>query len=69
MKFKEQKVNVESEVKRIDELTASFTLIFNDFNDCFNGFVEREARLETLHTQAIRKSKELNKKVQIEVMA
>ena len=60
---------MESEANRIDAITKHLVEVFNDFSDCFNSFLEREARLETLHTQAIRKSKELNKKVQIEIMA
>ena len=56
-------MEVDAEVSRIDALTTHLTDIVGDFEDCFNSVIEREARLETLHTQAIRKSKELNKKV------
>ena len=68
-RFKQAGLEVEDDIRRIENLTGSIQQVFNDFVLCFNQFVSREERLETLHTQAIKKSKELSKKMQLEVMA
>ena len=69
LRFKEASAEVDCDIRRIENLTESLQKVFNEFVACFNQFVQREERLETLHTQAIRKSKELSKKMQLEVMA
>ena len=61
--------DIDSEIQRIEEMTDHLQGIFNDFVSCFNNFVEREARLGELHQQAIKKSQELRKKMQLEILA
>ena len=68
-RFKEAGQEVEKDISRIENLTGHIQTCFNDFVLCFNSFVQREERLETLHHQAIKKSQELSKKIQLEVMA
>lgn len=43
--------------------------LFNDFASCFNEFTEREERLLELHDVAVKKGKELAKKMRLEVLA
>lgn len=68
-RFKQAGTEVDKDIQRIEQLTEHIQQVFNDFALCFNSFVQREERLETLHHQAIKKSKELSKKIQLEVMA
>ena len=62
-RFKEAGSEIDKDILRIEGLTRHIQQVFNDFIGAFNSFVQREERLETLHHQAIKKSKELNKKV------
>ena len=39
--------------------------MFNEFSAVFNSFVQREQRLEMLHEQAVKKSKELDKRLEL----
>ena len=56
-------------MKKIEQLTENLQAVFNDFASVFNSFVEREQRLESLHTHAVTKSKEIDRRIEMNIVA
>ena len=68
-RYKEKSGEIEHDMQRIDKLTEGLQSIFNEFATVFNSFVQREMRLETLHKQAVSKAKELDKRMENDILA
>ena len=48
-------------------MTDQLQIVFDDFVAIFNSFAQREEKLATLHVQAVKKSQELNAKMNMEL--
>lgn len=49
-------IEIEHELSKVNSLTDTIQGVFNDFAACYNSFVQREEKLMTLHTHAVKKS-------------
>ena len=57
------------DLKHVEQLTEGLQTVFNEFAAVFNSFIQREQRLEMLHEQAVKKSKELDKRLELDLGA
>ena len=55
-RFGHTNAEIEHEFGKINRLTDTIQRVFNDFCVCYNSFVQREEKLMTLHTHAVKKS-------------
>ena len=68
-RFKDKGTEIEEDMKKIEKSTEDLQSIFNEFATVFNSFVQREMRLETLHKQAVSKARELDKRIENNIIA
>ena len=57
------------EAKKVERISETLYQLFNDFATCFNDFQEHESKLLKQHDSIIVKSKELEKKMRLEILA
>ena len=60
---------VVNEAKRLELLTEQLYKLFNNFATCFTEFQDRAQALSIAHDQLLVKSRDIEKKMKIEVIA
>ena len=68
-KFGQTSSEIDFELNKVDELTFNLQKVFDDFIQAYNSFTTREEKLSQLHVQAVKKSQELTKKMNLELLS